>query len=67
MYIVKDKIDFLQAMFIYLRGQVLRMTLLRYMSIAFLYGEKEKKVGMSFVRLDYQDMSSPLGYVVYIL
>ena len=43
------------------------MTLLRYMSIAFLYGEKEKKVGMSFVRLDYQDMSFPLGYVVYIL
>ena len=30
-------------MLIYLRGQVLRMTLLRYMIIAFLYGKKEKK------------------------
>ena len=54
-------------MLIYLRGQVLRMTLLRYMSIAFSLWGEGKEGGMSFVRLDCQDMSRPLGYVVYIL
>ena len=52
-----------KARLIYLRGQVLRMTLLRYMSIAFLFLGERRKRG----RLDYQDMSRPLGYMVYIL